>query len=713
MKIGKESLFNSAAAAVAVVALSIPVQVSAQQPSEPQDNADSTQNSVEEVEEIVVTAEKREANLQDVPIAITAISGESLVRTGISNVEDLQFFIPGVSVTNDSMAIINIRGIGTSAFGVATDPSTTVYYDGVYIPRPTTSYQDMFDVERIEVLRGPQGVLFGRNSAGGTLNTISKMPTTELSGTVGVTLGNYDKRNLSGTISGELATGVRGRVTAVRNIRDGIYEDVVSNRRYQNEDNLAGRLTLAFDPTDNLQIVLRADGARDRETGYPAVRDFYPPEFALAGATIPDDDDEIALDTRPKNNVDTGGVSSTISYDAGPVTLRSISAYRASDVKQVLDVDATDLFLRNIEFFEKSKSFTQELQVLGEDSGPLRWIVGGFYLNEKGDDEIRIIEPGRLLAIPESNTTNAYALFGQATYAVIDRVRLTAGLRYSYEKKDFGYRIFFDGAEVDAGTPSDSWKAWTPKFGVDFDVTDDVMLYTSATRGFKSGGFQLGDGRPFLPEYLWSYEAGVKSTLFDRRLRANATAFYYDYTNLQVVEYINGVATTTNAGKATIKGVELEFLARPTQRLSLNSTVAYLDARYDVYFDAETSLAGNRLPNAPKWNLTFGAEYRAPIGKAGELLLRTDIAWRDKIYFKPNNNPLYAGESVTLVNGRVAYQPNGKNWELAAYGRNLTNERYVSYKAVGTDVTGVSNPALPLTVYGEPRQFGVQARYFF
>lgn len=209
--------------------------------------------------EIIVTAEKREENLQSVPVSVTAMTGEALTATGISNVEDLQFFVPGVSITNDSMAIINIRGIGTSAFGVATDPSTTVHYDGVYISRPTTSYQDLFDVERIEVLRGPQGVLFGRNSAGGTLNIISKMPTEDLTGALGLTVGNYEKRSLSGTISGPLGAGVRGRLTLLANQRDGIYRDVVSGRRYQNEDNLAGRLTLAIDASDRLEIVLRAD----------------------------------------------------------------------------------------------------------------------------------------------------------------------------------------------------------------------------------------------------------------------------------------------------------------------------------------------------------------------------------------------------------------------------------------------------------------------
>ncbi|MDH2135187.1 TonB-dependent receptor [Sphingobium yanoikuyae] len=665
------------------------------------------------LDEIVVTAEKREENLQNVPIAVTAMTGETLTATGISNVEDLQFFVPGVSITNDSMAIINIRGIGTSAFGVATDPSTTVHYDGVYIARPTTSYQDMFDVERIEVLRGPQGVLFGRNSAGGTLNIVSKMPSRELSGTLGVTVGNYDKRTLSGTISGPLNDVARARFTLIKNDRAGIYRDVVTGRRYQNEDNFAGRMTLALEPADNLEIILRADASKDRETGYPSIRGSYPAAFAAAGATIPTRRNDVAFDTPPRYDVDAWGVSSTIGYETDAVALKSITAWRQSKVVQVLDVDATDLFLRNIEFFERSRTFTQELQLLSNGDGALRWIVGAFYLNEKGKDEIRILEPGRALAIPESNTTNAFALFGQATYEIAERARLTAGLRYSYEKKDFAFQVQMNGAQADAGRTSASWTAWTPKFGIDYDLTEDVMAYVSATRGFKSGGFQLGDGKPFLPEYLWSYEVGLKSTLLDRRLRANLSAFYYDYTNLQVVQYINGVASTTNAGQATVKGLEVELMAKPTERLSLSSTLAWLDARYDVYFDQGTSLEGNRLPNAPEWNLTFGAEYSAPLGRLGELVLRADVAWRDAAFFKPNNDPRYAGTGTTLLNGRIAWQPGDKKWEVALYGRNLTNTRYASYKAVGTDVTGVSNPDLPLTLYGEPRQYGIQLRHFF
>jgi iron complex outermembrane receptor protein len=641
-------------------------------------------------------------------VAVTAVTGETLRALGVSTIEDLQVFTPGVTITNDSMAIVNTRGIGTSAFGVATDPSSTVHYDGVYIPRPTTSYQDIFDVERIELLRGPQGVLFGRNSAGGTLNITSRAPTDQLEGTLSATIGNYDRRTFSGTVSGPLGERVRGRLTLLKNDRDGIYSNPKTGEKYQDIDRFAVRGALAIDVAENFDLMLRADYGRDRETGYPSVRESYPADLARAGATIPRGDDELILDTRPRNNVENGGVSATATYVTAPVTLKSITAYRGSTVDQVLDVDATDLFLRNITFYERSRSFSQELQVSNNDPDRLEWIAGAFYLREKARDQLQILEPARALSLPENNVTNALAAYGQATYRVTDRLRLTGGLRYSYEEKDFAYRVRSGGVDVGGETAKQSWRAWTPKVGVQYDLGEDVMAYASVTRGFKSGGFQLGDGKPFRPESIWSYEGGLKSMFWDRRVRANLSVFYYDYTDLQVVEYINGVATTTNAGKATLKGGELEVTVRPVHGLDLNAAAAYLDAEYDRFFDNGVSLAGKTLPNAPRWNLTGAAQYRWEFADGHSLTLRGDVAWRDRVYFKPNNLSQFSGAPYTLVNARATFASAGDKWEAAVFGRNLTDERYATYKTVGTDATGVSNPALPLAVYGEPRQYGVQ-----
>ncbi|MFZ5609584.1 MAG: TonB-dependent receptor [Pseudomonadota bacterium] len=665
------------------------------------------------LEEILVTAEKREASLQDTPVSVTALSGDMLQAIGITNFEDFQFFVPGITITNDSMAIVNVRGIGTSAFGVATDPSVAVYYDGVYIPRPTTGYQDMFDVERLELLRGPQGVLFGRNATGGSLNIISKAPSDELEGTFGVTIGNLERRTFSGTVSGPLSDRVRARATLMKNDRDGRYKDIVTGEDYQNQDTFAGRFTLAMDVTDAFETVLRADFNRDNETGYPSTRLSYPAEFAAAGATIPTRPDDVAFDTLPQNDVKVWGISATNTYTASAVTFKSITSYRKSTVAQIIDADATDLFLFDITLDENSKTFTQELQLTNNDPERLEWILGAFYLNEKGDGGIGLFKPAVAIVIPEANTTNAMAAFGQATYHATDRLRATVGLRLNYEKKDYNYSIAVNGTEVDAGDPKASWTVLTPKFGIDYDFNDDVMAYISATRGFKSGGFQLGDGQPFKPEFLWSYEVGLKSMLLEDHVRANIGAFYYDYSNLQVVEYINGVATTTNAGKSQVKGIEAEFAARVAEGFDLNASISYLDATYKVYFDGPVSLAGNTLPNSPKWNLTFGAQHRTPVGDLGFLTLRGDIAWRSKIFFKSTNDPRFANEDYALINARLAFTPPEENWEIALYGRNLTDKRYATYKTLGVGLDAQASPNYPLAVLGEPRQYGVQLRYSF
>ncbi|VAV97882.1 TonB-dependent receptor [hydrothermal vent metagenome] len=665
------------------------------------------------LEEIMVTAQKRESNIQDTPLSISAMSGDMMAKVGISNIEDLQFFVPGITITNDSMAIINIRGIGTSSFGVATDPSSTIYIDGIYQPRPTTAYQDMFDIERVELLRGPQGVLFGRNSTGGALSIITKSPSNELEGSAAVTIGNYNKRTFSGTISGPLSDKVRGRITLVKNKRDGIYTDIVSGNKYQDQNNISGRMTLAIDLADNFELTLRGDFDRERETGYPAIRSVYTQDFIDAGATIPTRRDDVAFDTKPVNNLDVWGVSATAAWTGDDVSFKSITSYRQSKTDITIDVDVTDLKIFDIGFLEKSRSFTQELQLANTNPDKLEWIVGMFFLNEDGNGAIDILFNDPKIRITERNVTNAYALFGQATYSLTDRLRVTGGLRFNYEKKSYNFSTTVNGPEVDRGSPTANWTAWTPRLAVDFDITDDIMAYVSATNGFKSGGFQLGDASGYDPEKLWSYEAGLKATLFDKRLRGSLGVFNYDYTNLQVVEYSGGIATTSNAGKATVQGVEMEFVARVTEGLDINASLAYLDAKYDVFSEGGQDFAGNTLANSPKWTYSFGAQYTADVGDAGYITIRGDYAFRDTVNFARNNLPQFRAKTYTLLNARISFTTMDELWEVSLYGKNLTNNRYATYITSGRTAAGGESANMPITVFGEPRQYGVRLRRNF
>jgi len=668
-------------------------------------------------EVIKITAQKRESSVQSTPLSVTAISGDVLEQMGITNMDDFQFFAPGITITNDSMAIVNIRGIGTTAFGVATDPSSTIYIDGVYQPRATTGYQDMFDVQRVELLRGPQGVLFGRNAVGGALNIISKGPTEDFEGSVGLTLGNYNKQSLTGTFSGALTDTTRGRLTLLKNSRDGVYSDMLTGDKYQDEDTFAGRGTLAFDLSDKLYLELRADYNNDGGTGYISRRGGYTQDYIDAGVALPKDDYDIALNYKPKTDVEVWGVSSTLTWEGDDYTMKSITSYRESDFDQKIDADATEFTVFNINFLEKSESFTQEFQLSNTVPEDLEWIAGLFYLNEEGSGGIDLLFDGLAIEITEENVTEAYAAFGQMTYDVNNKLRATFGLRYSYESKDYGFTTLVNGGLDDEGTPDDNWSAWTPRFALDYDLSDDMMLYVSATNGFKSGGFQIGDGTSFEQEDLWSYETGIKSTLLDNRLRANVGLFYYDYTNLQVVEYDDdtGVSTTTNAGEAIIQGIEGEFVARIADDFDVNLVVAYTNAEFEYFPQGEgVDFAGNDVPNTPDLTYSLGAQYTTELNDIGYMVFRADYAWRDSVNFKSNNDKKFESDSYSLLNLRVSLMTFDDKWEVALYGTNLLDERYATYITAGRNLDGGrTEDGNTSNTYGEPRQYGVKVRYNF
>jgi len=668
-------------------------------------------------EVIKITAQKRESSVQSTPLSVTAISGDVLEQMGITNMDDFQFFAPGITITNDSMAIVNIRGIGTTAFGVATDPSSTIYIDGVYQPRATTGYQDMFDVQRVELLRGPQGVLFGRNAVGGALNIISKGPTEDFEGSVGLTLGNYNKQSLTGTFSGALTDTTRGRLTLLKNSRDGVYSDMLTGDKYQDEDTFAGRGTLAFDLSDKLYLELRADYNNDGGTGYISRRGGYTQDYIDAGVALPKDDYDIALNYKPKTDVEVWGVSSTLTWEGDDYTIKSITSYRESDFDQKIDADATEFTVFNINFLEKSESFTQEFQLSNTVPENLEWIAGLFYLNEEGSGGIDLLFDGLAIEITEENVTEAYAAFGQMTYDVNNKLRATFGLRYSYESKDYGFTTLVNGGLADEGTPDDNWSAWTPRFALDYDLSDDMMLYVSATNGFKSGGFQIGDGTSFEQEDLWSYETGIKSTLLDNRLRANVGLFYYDYTNLQVVEYDDdtGVSTTTNAGEAIIQGIEGEFVARIADDFDVNLVVAYTNAEFEYFPQGEgVDFAGNDVPNTPDLTYSLGAQYTTELNDIGYMVFRADYAWRDSVNFKSNNDKKFESDSYSLLNLRVSLMTFDDKWEVALYGTNLLDERYATYITAGRNLDGGrTEDGNTSNTYGEPRQYGVKVRYNF
>jgi iron complex outermembrane receptor protein len=671
--------------------------------------------------DIIVTASRTGATrLQDTPLAVTAFSTETLDRTGIKDVRDLASLTPNLQVTqNGAFSQIYIRGIGSNNVFAGADPSSTIHLDGIYLARPASYLSNFLDVERIEVLRGPQGTLYGRNSVGGTVNVISRKPSDTFTAKVQATYGNYAFTRLEGYVSGPIADDLAVSLSLIGSRRDGYLKNVGPvGGRYDGEGTLGGRGQLRFTPTSRLEVLIRGDYVDSDDTLAGYVKLLQPVSDPIANSVL-GDYRKIAINIPIFNQRRQWGGSGEVNYDlGGGILLKSLTGYRGSRLRANTDTDATTLNIRRTDQFEKQHQFSQELNLVGK-TGDLSFILGAFYFNEH-------IEPDTSVTTFASNlranfkpvvNTNALAGFAQGTYALTDWASLTAGIRYTHEEKRFDQVAtnFSTATNLPLATYPRTYnrkgvyEAWTPKFGIEVRPASGVLLYASATKGFKSGGFNLTSANAaqgYAPETLWSYEGGAKLTLLDRRLTLNATYFHYDYENLQVQSFLTpGVIDITNASDAKVDGVELEGLLRPASWLQLGGTLAYLDARYANYpsalaagnipFDA----SGRRLNLSPKWAETVWAQIDAPVG-GGSAFVRGEYSHRTRQFFTPVNGGFDQQAPYGLVNASVGYTLPGGHLEVLVFGRNLGDTDYVTSTA--SFAAGVVGKV------GEPRTYGIR-----
>jgi iron complex outermembrane recepter protein len=661
-------------------------------------------------DEIIVTAERRAANVQRVPITINTFSGEQLQAQGVDNTADLQARTPGFLMSSNIVfAQPYLRGIGNSTLTIGSDSSVAVHVDGVYMTRPAAAFQDLFDVERVEVLKGPQGTLYGRNATGGVINIITQAPTDTFTARGDLTLGNYNRVTVNGTISGPLSDNVAGRLTAMSSTRDGYVRNLYNGTRLEDEDVQAIRGALRFEPSSDLSITLSADALRERDTRGDGLKSVIT-GAGSAGYSIPPDPHDVRKDYQNHTNVDLAGASARVEWDLGDVTLHSLTAFRHSAFNLALDLDLSDNAHSYVDpETENSDTWTQEVSLASDGAGPFEWIAGVFYLNEDADTLFNIFQPGINTHPNGFNQTTAWATFGQASLWANDQLRFTLGGRYSEETKDARVITNFP-APTQTQTGEHSWSAFTPHASIDFFPTENTMLFLSATRGFKSGGFNAtARGLPrFDPEFVWSYEGGVKSSFDEGRLRTNLSVFHYDYQDLQVRALVSGIISgVTNAAAATVDGAEAEVVYRPMDNTTFNLGVSYLDATFDDFPTTNPdvgptpiNLAGNSLPRAPNWQISFGAEHAFELG-AGTLTVRGDWAYQSETFFDEFNDPTRRQKPFSTLAGRVTYEPAGAAWSLALWGRNLTDEDYITntLRSAGTYGTAYQ--------YGPPMTFGV------
>ena len=699
--------------------------------------AQDTPAGISDDSAIVVTARRREESLLDVPIAISAYSGAQLERTGAIDITEIANTTPNVTMetsraTNSTLSAF-IRGVGQQDPVAGFEQGVGLYLDDVYLNRPQAAVLDIYEVERIEVLRGPQGTLYGRNTIGGAIKYVTRRLGDSPTASLRLSYGTYNQAN--GVISFGLPIGdgtLRLGGSLARLTRDGFGRNLTTGLSNYNKNVWAGRLSAEVH-TDNAFFRLSGDYTKDKSNPRGGHR--LIPSFATAAPVLAN-----VFDTRgglndPKQDVKSYGIS--LFGEVKPtdwLTVRSITAYRKDDSGTPIDFDALPAVDVDVAGFYNNQQFSQELQVL-VDTGPLNGLIGGYFLDAKAATpfEVRLYTTvAGLAAFTNARAnTETFAIFGDFTYDFSPQFSVSAGGRYTWDYRDStilrqnyvgGGSTVFGGLGIPFGAPSTNFNGkgrytkFTPRASVSFKPTPDHNIYASYSKGFKGGGFDprgVGANAPdlngngtrdqneleaflgFNAETVDSYEIGYKASLFDRRLNLAIAAFRADYTDVQIPGssgcVVGGIATfcgvVTNAGKARFQGLELEMKSKLASDFSMAGdtltfgySLGYIDAKFLKYVtniaNTPTDVAAFRqVQNTPKWTLSGSLAYDAPVG-SGNINLNTTVSYRSKTFQFEIPNPYIDQEGFTLWDASAVYRSEGDRWSIGIHGKNLLDKQY-------------------------------------
>jgi len=712
--------------------------------------------AAEPLEEIVVTAQRREQNLQDVSISIAAFSGKDLQALHADQPLQISTLTPGLFAAGsrgDANPIFTMRGIGLNDVFSNNNPTVGVYVDEVVQPfTPMLGFQ-MFDLDRVEVLKGPQGTLYGRNTTGGAINFISRKPSAEESGYATVGWSRFDRADVEAAIGGPISESWQGRIAAKTTQQSGGWQtNEVTGRTIGKVDRTSVRGQLRWLASDAVEVLLKGDYFRDdsdqqlrEHVGFLAAPfSFTPCQGFLNGVR-----DEAGCvdflgysDTNPdrrtvansalygyKAKTDAWDGALTVNWKLPGATLTSITGYSKYKRTAGDDSDGSPLIQLDSLFTDDIKSFTQELRLAsGDKSSPLTWVVGGFYSSDQIDGDILQALDQHIFQTRVdtdwTQKTDSFALFGQAEYMLTEHWRLIAGLRYTNEEKKFRYD------SIDLNPFGTSQNLPTPvagihsklkenntsgRLGLDYVVSKDLLLYASASKGFKSGGYKAAiafnpaELDPFTGENLYAYEIGAKSTLLDGKLQLNGALYYYDWRDFQayVTEIRGGinVVVLSNAGNAEVKGGEIELVAHPVQDLTLRAAANYMDSKITKFNAAPgaSDFAGNHLANAPDFTFSGLARYEFPLGGSPyKLFVSGDGSYRTRTYYSVSNYKQYSQEAFWLLNAELGVRQAEDRWQASIWGRNLADKLYVSQSY---DNFGGIFPSQDFL--GDPRTYGV------
>lgn len=654
---------------------------------------------------IIVTAERLPQPLLKVPISISAFDATEIAAAKAHSILELQKLVLGLVVTKSSIANSQpfIRGIGTDVGGVGVENAVGVYIDGVYQSRAIGETMQFIDVDRVEVLKGPQGVLYGRNATGGAINILSKAPSRENEAQFDFQAGSINQRVIRGTMSGPLSEGVAyGRLSVLYNHDDGDTTNLLLKRRVNGSDVGGLRGAVELKPSETFDLTLRASYYQSESS--PTVKAIHPgvnPLFTVFHATVQDDPRTVLQNQVSDLSLTNASLGATATWTLGSTTFSSVTAFNKTDFDaRQGDLDGTEIPLLKVGVGgvpETSHFFSQEFTLASTGKSPLMWLALLSYHHEKAESlgwnlnsPLTNISTGSTATIK----TDALGLAAQASYAPNERWRITGGVRYSMETKNLeSIRTFING--ILTGTMSDrkNWSAMTPKLVVDYSPDKSTMYYLSATKGFKSGGFNTLSIQPgFDPETAVSLEAGFKGKWFGGRLSAHLAAFATRYENMQIAVTLNSASilkpVIENAGRAVSRGIEANLTAKPSERIDLFAAVQLLNARFAEFVSLDPHLpsagpldqSGKPLPRAPDTTASLAMQYTWPVQVGdGAMNLRVENSYRSKIYFTPFKNDYASSPNVSVWNAMLAYQslrPDG--WFGSVFVKNIANRTYAT-----------------------------------
>lgn len=722
--------------------------------------------------DILVTARRTSERLQDVPVAVTAFGAAALAERNVATLDEVAKFTPNIRFDGAAAlsggnynATVFVRGVGQNDFAIFSDPGVGFYVDDVYYARSIGGVMDAVDIDSVQVLRGPQGTLFGKNTIGGAVLINTASPNVDkTSGRIEATYGRFDRIDVKGAVNVPVVPGVVGlRLSGATLNRDGYVKRLVDGDTQGDRSAQMIRAKLRIQPEGSgLTIDIGADYTRARETSAPSdllavgnapgitgipflanyntyvapSRGIVAPNGAktLNPSFITASPFETYAGGPNDNDLDLWGVQGIVSYDIGDATLKSITAYRHMKAYFTRDGDNTPFVFRQTTNRDRQWQLSQELQLTGKAlDGRLSYVLGGFYFKEKASDiatadlaiglQAPAAPPPFTPAVFIRNYTNnrSLAAYGQIDFEIVPRLSVTVGGRYTSDKKEFTsinvrQRDLVQFTNV---TKEATFEKFTPRFGINYKAADDVLLYASYSKGFKQGGF---NGRPlvsdaevtqYAPEELTTWEAGLKAQWLDGRLTTNIAAFHSIYKDIQLTVNQTPTNFVANAAAGEINGAEFETVMRPAKWLTFNAGVGYLDAKYTSIGQGlgptqilPITLASHFV-KAPEWTVTTGLDLSHEFSDGSEAGLRIDYTMYSRIYHDVANSPIITDDGYGLLNARLSYALPGRAITLAVFGTNLTDTLYL----VSGNVSGAFG--LAEASYGRPREWGVSAAFKF